>query len=67
MMGIIGEEIGVEKIWYKSYPEEIPYDIDVDQLGTINDVFNEAAEKYKNHKGFTSVKQYRPMAKPRKK
>ena len=56
MMGIIGEEIGVEKIWYKSYPEEIPYDIDVDQLGTINDVFNEAAEKYKNHKGFTSVK-----------
>ncbi|QRN41830.1 MAG: AMP-binding protein [Neisseriaceae bacterium] len=45
----------MERIWLKSYPKGVDSEVDVDSLGTIIDVFDRSVERFRHHKGFTSV------------
>lgn len=42
----------VEKIWLKSYPKGVPYEINPDEYQSILDVLNQSCEQYKKEPAF---------------
>jgi long-chain acyl-CoA synthetase len=40
------EELAVEKIWLKSYPQDVPAEINPDSYASLIDIFLESTEKY---------------------
>ncbi|QRN41323.1 MAG: AMP-binding protein [Neisseriaceae bacterium] len=46
----------MEKIWFKSYPKSIKREINVDDLGTIVDMFKRSAKQYANNPAYTSIR-----------
>jgi long-chain acyl-CoA synthetase len=45
----------VEKIWLKHYPKGVPAEIDVNEYGSVRDVFEESVAKYAARKAFTCM------------
>ena len=38
----------MDKIWLQSYPSGVPAEIDLDEFGSINDIFDSAVKKYRD-------------------
>ncbi len=45
----------MEKIWLKHYPKGVPAEIDVNEYGSVRDVFEESVAKYSARKAFTCM------------
>lgn len=46
----------MEKIWLPSYPDSVPHDIDPDSYPSLNEVFEEAFQKYGDQPAFFNIK-----------
>ncbi|MCV2509232.1 MAG: AMP-binding protein, partial [Neisseriaceae bacterium] len=46
----------MEKIWFRNYPEGVKHEVNVDELGTIVDVFKRSAKQYANNPAYTSIR-----------
>ncbi len=45
----------MEKIWLKSYPKDIPAEIDPDEFTSLNDVFQRSARLYADQRAFSNM------------
>ncbi len=45
----------MEKIWFKSYPEGVPQEINPDKYGNIMEMVEESIKKYKDKPAFTNM------------
>ena len=45
----------VEKIWLKHYPKGVPAEIDINEYGSVRDVFEESVAKYASRRAFTCM------------
>ena len=45
----------MEKIWLKHYPKGVPAEIDVNEYGSVRDVFEESVAKYSARKAYTCM------------
>jgi long-chain acyl-CoA synthetase len=45
----------VEKIWLKHYPQGVPAEIDINEYGSVRDVFEESVAKYAKRRAFTCM------------
>jgi long-chain acyl-CoA synthetase len=52
---MLAREGSVEKIWLKHYPKGVPAEIDVNEYGSVRDVFEESVAKYAARKAYTCM------------
>lgn len=45
----------MEKIWLKSYPKDVPAEIDPDEFASLNDVFEQSVRHYRDHRAFSNM------------
>lgn len=45
----------MEKIWLKSYPNDVAHTIDPDSLGSINEIFETSFEKFRERPAFSNM------------
>lgn len=45
----------MEKIWLKSYPQNVPAEIDPDEFASLNDVFEHSVRHYPDHRAFSNM------------
>ncbi|MDN5848084.1 MAG: AMP-binding protein, partial [Nitrococcus sp.] len=45
----------MEKIWLKDYPQGVPAKIDLDEFGSLNDVFDRSVHLYADHRAFSNM------------
>ena len=45
----------MEKIWLKSYPKDVPAEIDPDEFASLKDVFEQSVRHYPDHRAFSNM------------
>ncbi|PWK49223.1 AMP-binding protein [Pleionea mediterranea] len=45
----------MDKVWLKSYPEDVASEVDLDQYQSIVDIFDESVERFKQKPAFTNL------------
>lgn len=45
----------MDKIWLKSFPKEVPHEIDINEYSSIMEVFDESCKKFRNKIAFTNM------------